>query len=63
MRDYRNEIAKRVVQYAREQKQSVETAMSRAINSGRFDNAVKAYAKAKKIGVTEAWRRVFSAVK
>ena len=60
--DHRVKIAESVVKFAKEQKIGIHRAIHRAQNSKRFESAINTYAKAKRIGVTEAWRRIINLV-
>jgi hypothetical protein len=61
-KNYRMEIAKDIVKYAKENKIGINRAINRAPGSDRFTKSINSYAKSKRIGVNVAWKRVFSAV-
>ena len=60
--DHRTKIAESVVKFAKEQKIGISRAIHRAQNSKRFETVISTYAKAKRIGIPEAWRRVINLV-
>lgn len=51
-------IAKKVIGYAKEQKQHVSVAFGRAQGSKRFEKLINDYAKAHKMSVNKAWQSV-----
>jgi len=55
---FRSEIAKNVIDLAREKKLGINRALHRAQHTDSFQEDVSNYMKAHKIGKTEAWSRV-----
>jgi hypothetical protein len=56
--DQRKEIAKDIIDYARNQKTCVKLALGRIQRTGKFEDQLTSYMKTQKIGRTEAWNRI-----